>query len=237
MKGYMILREANIPEKAKEMVDIWTDQKFDYDVVKKAFKKCEKPMADGSPGYRIHIGYGEEGPGNQEPSASFPAITSGDPGTPSTSASIDSSDEFHMEQSLFVHYDNFDDELLEDALPDLLNSEVVWVAGDFDLDAEIDEDTAVAVYANYQQVRKFLHKKALARGYKKASPPRGGRGGRGRGGRLAIKDKPRGGKPMKKHGIARPKPTTKSHLKKNSRCARCGQKGHWARECTNPPDD
>ena len=41
---------------------------------------------------------------------------------------------------LLVHYNNFDDVLLEEIVLDLLNSGVVWVAGDLDSEVEIDED-------------------------------------------------------------------------------------------------
>ena len=36
--------------------------------------------------------------------------------------------------------------------------------------------------------------------------------------------------------MAGPKRWTKTDLMKRTKCARCGQLGHWARDCRNPPD-
>ena len=127
-------------------------------------------------------------------------------------------------------------------MPDLDNPDVIYVAGDLEDDVVLSEDEAIAILANYGQVRQYLHKKALGRGFHKYPPPGGGRKGKGKGKIHGIRRAITDGSsvpppPYKKFNTARPKRWTKTSLMDRTKCARCGQRGHWARTCTNPPDE
>ena len=65
-----------------------------------------------------------------------------------------------MSQSLFVLPESFDEDLFMEALPYLDNSEVIYVAGDMDDECILEEEEAMAILANYGQVRKYLHNTA-----------------------------------------------------------------------------
>ena len=90
------------------------------------------------------------------------------------------------------------------------------------------EEEATAIYANYGQVRNYLDKKKLGRGYHRPSKPQTGQ---------HSKFGSRFPRPNKARNMARPKTWSKKKLISNSICARCGKRGHWARTCTNPPDE
>ncbi|MEC8482419.1 MAG: C2HC-type zinc finger protein, partial [Pseudomonadota bacterium] len=127
-----------------------------------------------------------------------------------------------------------------EALPYLDNSEVIYVAGDMDDECILEEEEAMAILANYGQVRKYLHNKALNRGYFKSTPP-GSKGSSGKRPFKAITNGPNKSHPPPKPKFprhnARPKMWQKSNIMARTKCARCGKVGHWARSCTNPPDE
>ena len=96
---------------------------------------------------------------------------------------------------------------------------------DGDLDQVYDEDEVHAALATYQQVRKAIREQKNARGFK---------GGKAYGRGYGTKVNNFGGK------LQFGQTGTKVHiesLKLRTRCARCGMVGHWAKECTNQPDD
>ena len=90
-----------------------------------------------------------------------------------------------------------------------------------DLNQIFDESEVMEALATYQQVRKALRDQRNARGWSKGSGKSGKSGGGSSGG-LQL------GRGSRVHVEA---------LKLRTRCARCGVVGHWAKECTNPPDD
>ena len=69
----------------------------------------------------------------------------------------------------------FYDSLLVEVMPDLHYPEVVYVGGDLADGVMLDEDEAVAILANSGQVRQYLYKKALSRGFFQNKQPGGGR--------------------------------------------------------------
>ena len=133
-----------------------------------------------------------------------------------------------MNESLFVLPEAFDDELLMEMLPYLDDPNVLFVAGDLDDETIFEESEAVALLANYGQIRNYLHKKTLNRGFFKNRPPSTGRA-RGRGRALkAITDSSHRNsvtkKPFRRFNTARPKLMYKTSLMARTKCARCGQK-------------
>ena len=106
---------------------------------------------------------------------------------------------------------------------------MIFVAGYFHVGMLFEEEDACAVYANYRQVRQYLHKKALGRGFQKPKPP----------GKTVKKTttKSKSTFTKRKSIVARPKRWTKEKLMSRTKCARCGQIGHWARTCSNPSDE
>eukprot|EP00971_Amphidinium_carterae_P078180 1546757-Amphidinium_carterae.1 len=87
-----------------------------------------------------------------------------------------------------------------------------------DDNADIDEDEAEAILMAYQEARKSLNHRKLARGYfrkgdsssksSSSSNNKGKSGGKGRSSSINIEE-----------------------LKKKTKCRKCGRVGHWAREC------
>eukprot|EP00971_Amphidinium_carterae_P297797 5916831-Amphidinium_carterae.1 len=84
----------------------------------------------------------------------------------------------------------------------------------------LEEDDAVAVFATFSAVRSALHSQQLARGYFASPTAADASWRKGKG-----KDF---GKVKKGGGAAR---STLRDLIASTRCARCGQIGHWARSC------
>ena len=79
-----------------------------------------------------------------------------------------------MVQSLFLTPENFfDDDTFYDELVTrgaLYEEDTVYVAGDIPPTHTFDEDEAIAVCANWGQVRNYLHKQRLHRGFVKQKP-------------------------------------------------------------------
>ena len=100
--------------------------------------------------------------------------------------------------------------------------------GEADLDQVFEEEELTEALATYQQVRQAIREQRNGRGYyqpKGLGKQPGGRFGKGsKSSQTSIKF---GGKGTKVHIDV---------LKLRTRCARCGQIGHWAKECTNEPD-
>ena len=104
-----------------------------------------------------------------------------------------------MPESLFILPDSFDDDQIAQVWRHWDNPEVLLVAGDVDKVDQFTEGEAVAIFANYGQVREYLHKKTLNRGFFSAAAPgaKGRKGGKGKekgrrkgDGQLAIQDRP-----------------------------------------------
>ena len=87
-----------------------------------------------------------------------------------------------------------------------------------DLQEVYDEAEVQQALATYQQVRKALQDQKNARKYYPFERPKGkGEGKTKSGGKQGVK-------------------VHISMLKLRTKCAKCGQTGHWAAECVNPPD-
>ena len=138
-----------------------------------------------------------------------------------------------MAESLFLLPEGFDNELLDELEQHVDNPDVLYVAGDLSDDLWFEEDEAVSILANYGQVRKYLHDKVLGRGFNRRQRPQQQR----RGAPPPPARQAGGTRRSAARNTCRPKKCSKTFFISRSICARCGKKGHWARECTNPPDE
>jgi hypothetical protein len=87
---------------------------------------------------------------------------------------------------------------------------------------EYSEHEASAILANYEQVRRFLHDRRLQRGYD-------GDHGAGKG------EGKSGGKSGSCGDFARKlEDVQMRNVIHHTTCARCGEKGHWAKSFNNP---
>ena len=77
-----------------------------------------------------------------------------------------------MAQSLFISAENFlgDENMEEDLEQHMLDPNVVYLASDIPDNHIFEEDQAQAVCANWGQVRQYLHKERLNRGFVKQKP-------------------------------------------------------------------
>ena len=219
-KGYILLRDAHLPEKARDLIEMWTSGVYEYAEIQKYLKRLERPVP-GAGGTRITglVGFEEEPAddlvlmlGNEEEST-------------------------HLAESLFLLPGSFDEEALQECSRYLDDPDVIFVAQDLSEHLQFEEDEAVAILANYGQVREYLSKQKLGRGFTSAQKP--GAKGKGKSGPRALMD--RVPPPPTRTGgnttTARPKRWSRTSLMSRTKCARCGQVGHWARTCTNPPDE
>ena len=88
-----------------------------------------------------------------------------------------------MQESVFLAPESFDDDQLEELARYIDDPDIVFVAGDLSDDLVFEEDEADSILANYGQIRNYLHKKRLSRGYFPQKRPQGGRrkgGGKGK---------------------------------------------------------
>ena len=240
VKGYLLYRDAHLPDKSKELIELWTGGSYDWTVMQQNMKKLERPIpgvAYGDGTRTRLIGFQEDLPDHHGGGSIFHNSASN--GADSAEGSI------FMNNSYFLLPETFDDdETLFAAIDDMHDTDAIWLPEDFPEEGGIPEDIFITVLANYGQVRKFLHSKALGRGYRNPQPPGTKGKGYGKPGPKAITDKNRSSGPSppaqrfkRPMNTGAPKRFSKRKLYSRTICARCGQDGHWARSCSNPPDE
>ena len=233
-KGYLLLRNAKLPDQARDLVEMWSGGKYDYVQMQGYLKRLERPTPGAGGNQRMLglVGFAGDDDPSANPQESEPQ-----------SVTL-----VQMSRSLYLMPEAFDDDFYQHHQQHFDNEDILFVAGDIPDDAIFEEDEAVALLANYGQVRKYLHNKHLSRGFfpnqqpQKGKGSKGGKAGGGKGKQLALTDGKTFVPPPPQYGArpfntGRPKLWTKRSLLERTKCARCGQRGHWARSCTNPPDE
>ena len=170
VKGYLLYRDAHLSDKCRDLIDLWTGGEYDWTDMQTQLKKLERPVpgAHGGDHARIRmIGF-------QEDIAEVDARNAR--GNIYYGGHSDAAEEpIYMRNSLFLLPEAFDtDELLHAAIEDVEDTDAIWLPDDFPEEGGIPEDIFITVLANYGQVRKFLHTKALGRGFRRPQPPRTG---------------------------------------------------------------
>ena len=153
MLGYLMLRDANLSERARDVMETWTLGDYDFETIEKYLKKLEGPVP-GNHGTHITglAGLVEEG-----------MISDTKPPFPGGDASVypvecmDCLQEpevmTFMTESLHLVPEDLNDEILEEMWKYIDDQNVIFVSGDIPDDMQFDEAEAVAICANYGQVR------------------------------------------------------------------------------------
>ena len=169
LKAYMLYRDANLPEKARELVELWREGLYKWDEMQHWLKHLERPI----PGPPNPAGVKTQMIGFVTEEFETEADVTGSPVSAPTYLS-DEPDFILMEHSFYLLPEAFevDEETLFDALDDYYDDDAVWLAGDFPESGKIHEDILTTILANSSQVSKYLHRKAMSRGFTRQHPPK-----------------------------------------------------------------
>ena len=174
-KGYLMLRGAKLNDRAWDMMETWLQGNYELDDVVEKRKQLERPIP--GLGGATHL-CGFVGDGNGVDSAGQDAgVFFAGPSGGSSGSCTDGTTQAFLEESLFLLPESFDDPLLDEVEKYIDNPEILYVAGDLSNNLWFEEDEAVSILANYGQVRTYLHKKLLGRGYNRPSKTQGRGGG------------------------------------------------------------
>ena len=132
------------------MIETWSRNSYALDDVAASLRKLERPNP-GRPGHHIS---GLNGFMDQQSYDLF-----GELEYEHRDLSVSGSDSTYVSQSLFLHPDSVDDEVLDQALLVHEDLDIVFVASDVSEDCILEEDEAIAILATYGQVRMYLHQK------------------------------------------------------------------------------
>ena len=205
--GYVMFRHANLSEVQESQMLTWGAGKYDRKTVVANLRKLDKAFGEPK---RRGAHYLMDGESHEE----------GD----------------EVDQAIYVQGQETDDDESDG------DDDYVYI-GEGELHEVYEEEDLQEALATYQDVRRSLREQKTNRGYYPNKPASTGKGsssfaprkGKGKG-----KSRPTLGVKNKEYVKFTKDGQTKVHvdmLKLRTKCARCGAVGHWAKECTNPPDE
>eukprot|EP00971_Amphidinium_carterae_P200414 3977026-Amphidinium_carterae.1 len=223
VKGYIMAKHGKLTNAQWETMTTWTAGSLEMSTVSEALRRLDRPTGAGSA---------------QRDSAAIVLFQNAAEGEwcDDQVLALDSMDEDDGLWDWSLQTYHMKNVSAEQLTWDCGDEQIVYVPAHMAEATELTEDQAVAIYANYQQIRSQLHSNTLGRGYyDQGSAGKANKGyNKGYGPRDAQKGKKGYGK-GKYASQAYPFRTRLSELISRTRCARCGEKGHWVRSCTQGP--
>eukprot|EP00971_Amphidinium_carterae_P053825 1060073-Amphidinium_carterae.1 len=223
VKGHIMIKHGKLSTTQWETLNNWTGGSLDLATVSDALRRLDRPAGANSltkettTTVTMHQYHHDDGSWNEDEE-----LTEGDEGINAYEGPIQ-----------LYHLSTVTEEQLR---WDQGDDQIVYVPPVYADQSELSEDQAVSVYANYQQVRAQLHNTTLSRGYYDRGAQHG-KGGKPSSKGGSYKGSTKGQKGSGKTQQAYPFRTRLSELIARTKCARCGERGHWARSCTQPREN
>mgnify|MGYP003323956860 CR=1 FL=1 len=139
-KGYVLMRDAHLNDKARDLIEMWSEGIYEYKDMQQWLKRLERPVP-GTGGQRMLgvTAYSE---------TSLLALEA-EPAEDDSYVHLVTESFVYLNESLFLLPEAFDEELLDEAAQYLDDPDYLFVAGDLSDEVELEEDEAVAILANY----------------------------------------------------------------------------------------